>query len=93
MVRAAMTKRELVGLVTGRESEQLVSETDPENRHAAEQLADDGDLVLERLGVAGPFDRSTPSKRSSSSADTSCGNTVTAAPAPASRRRIERLQP
>ena len=41
----------------------------------------------------GPFERSTASKRSSSSAVASFGNTVTAAPAPARRRRMERLQP
>src|SRR6266536_1583940 len=53
MVRAAVPERKLEGLVPGGEGEQLVAETDPEQRHAADQLAHDGDLVLEGLGVAG----------------------------------------
>ena len=48
-----MPERKLEGLVPGSEGEQLVAETDPEERHAADQLAHNGDLVLEGLGVAG----------------------------------------
>jgi hypothetical protein len=51
VVRAAMAERELERLEAGREREQLVAEADAEDRHAPEQLADDGHLGFERLGV------------------------------------------
>jgi len=44
-------------------------------------------------GSPGPFESRTASCSSSDSASTLCGKTVTWAPAPARRRRIERLQP
>ena len=40
--------------------EQLVPEADPENGDAADQLADDGDLVDERLGIAGTVGEQHP---------------------------------
>ena len=52
MVRAAVTERKLERLVTGGEREELVSEADAEDRHAADQLAYDRHLLLERLGIA-----------------------------------------
>ena len=53
MVRAAVAERQLVRLHPRREREQLVAEADAEHRHAAEQLAHDRDLVVQRLGIAG----------------------------------------
>jgi hypothetical protein len=66
-----------------RETEQLVAQADAEHGVAAEEIAHDRRLLLERLGSPGPFERTTPSKRASSSAGVVCGHTVTAAPASA----------
>src|SRR3954465_5562996 len=52
MICAAVTKWKLEGLVTGGQGEELVAETDAEDRHASEQLAYDRHLLLERLGIA-----------------------------------------
>src|SRR3954469_20467075 len=52
MICAAVTKWKLEGLVPGGQGEELVSETDAEDRHAPEQLAYDRHLLLERLGIA-----------------------------------------
>jgi len=49
------------------------------------------DLVVERLRVARPVREQDPSKVCSSRKVAVCGNTVTAAPAAASRCRIERF--
>src|SRR6266498_5495431 len=54
MVGAAVPERKLEGLVSRPEREQLVPEADAEDRHAAEQLTDDGNLVCEWLGIARP---------------------------------------
>src|SRR5439155_13815450 len=54
MVRAAVPERKLVGLVTGREREQLVAKADAEHRNPAEQSPDRLDLVVEPRRVAGP---------------------------------------
>ena len=93
MVRAVVAERELERRQAGRQGKQLVSEADAEHRDAAEQLRDDRHLAGERFGSPGPFESSTPSNPASVSASTSCGNTVTDAPAPASRRMIERFAP
>src|SRR5712691_4388272 len=53
VVRAAVAERQLRRREPRRTPEQLVAETDPEQRHAADELADDGALGLERLRVAG----------------------------------------
>ena len=93
MVGAAMAERELVRRVAGREAEELMAEADPEDRDAAHELAHGVDLRAQGLRVPGPFERRTPSKRASSSAEAVCGTTVTDAPAVASRRKIERFAP
>ena len=54
MVRPAMAERELEGLVVRGDAEQLVPETDAEDGNAAEEVAHDGRLVLERLRIARP---------------------------------------
>ena len=55
MVGAAMAEGELEGLVSRCERQQLVTEADPEDRHASEQHPDSLDLVHERLRVARPI--------------------------------------
>ena len=80
--------------MAGREAEQLVAEADPEHRHAAEQLAHDVDLVLERLGVAGAVrEQDAVVAGELVGVDACVDRRSPCAPAPASRRRIERLQP
>src|SRR5690349_17642115 len=51
MVRAAMTERQLEGLLAGRHREQLMTEADTEHRHTAEQLLQHLRLALERRRV------------------------------------------
>ena len=48
-----MAEGELVRAVPGREAEQLVAEADAEDGNAAERVAHDLGLCLQRLGVAG----------------------------------------
>ena len=54
MVGAAMAEGELVGLVPGREAEELMTEADPEDGDAAQELAHGVDLRVEGLRVPGP---------------------------------------
>ena len=49
-----MAEGELVRAVPGREAEKLVAEADSEDGNAAERVAHDLRLCLQRLGVAGP---------------------------------------
>src|SRR5260221_7178463 len=51
MVRAAVTEGQLERLVAGRHGQDLVAQTDAEHIYAAEQVAHDGRLLLERLRV------------------------------------------
>ncbi len=48
-----MAELQLVGLAAHRQAEQLVAQADAEDGLLADQLADVGDLRLERLGIAG----------------------------------------
>ena len=93
MVRAAMTERQLVRLVAGREAEELMAEADPEDRHPPEQLLHRLHLVVERLRIAGTVGEDDGVVLRELVRGDGAGCTCTCAPAPASRRRIERLQP
>ena len=79
--------------MAGREAEQLMAEADAENRHAAEQIAHDLDLVAERLGVAGAVRQEHGVVAAELARVDGVREDRHAAPAPASRRRIDRLQP
>ena len=70
-----------------------MAEADPEQRDAAEQLAHDLDLVDERLGVAGAVREHHAVVAGELVGVVVCGTTVTAAPASARRRAIERFVP
>src|SRR5690606_6929567 len=52
LVGAAVSEFQLEGLCAARESEELVTQANAENRNTLNQLADGGDRVVERLGVA-----------------------------------------
>jgi len=58
--------------------EQLMTETDAENRDSAQQLLEHPNLFAERRGVPGPLDRNTPSgfKERISSALVAAGTTL-----------------
>ena len=53
LIRAAMAELQLVRLAAERQAEQLMAETDAEDRLLAEQAANRVDRVVERLGIAG----------------------------------------
>ena len=54
LVHASVAERHLVGAPPEGQAEQLVAQTDPEDRDFAQQLADGGDAVAGRGGIARP---------------------------------------
>ena len=93
MVRAAVSEAQLAGLVPRCEPEQLVAEADAEHRHASEQLAQDGDLVHQWFRVARPVRQHHAVERRELVGGHVVRKDRHSGSAPASRRRIERLQP
>src|SRR5256885_13050137 len=60
MVRPAVSEGKLEGLVPGGQCKELVAEADSEQRHTADQVTNDGDLVQEWFRVAGAVGEEHP---------------------------------
>ena len=95
MIASAMTEFELVRFAASGQRQQLMAETDPGNRHAAEHRFDIICRIGNGSGSPGPLESRRPSGLISnmSFAEVEAGTTVTLQPSRVKQRRMLYLTP